>query len=61
MRCGVPYHTQKGGVAKSPQTLRHQVTGKDCAIVGNGGSALREPFYGEAIDKHDVVLRFNQV
>lgn len=29
--------------------------------MGNGGSLLSEPFYGDQIDKHAIVLRMNQV
>jgi len=30
-----------------------------CAVVGNAGTLLKSKAYGEAIDKHDVVMRFN--
>lgn len=34
------------------------LSSKDCAIVGNSGKILEEPF-GEEIERHDCVVRFN--
>ena len=54
------------GVAELPSTsLIHALpnSGKkkynSCAIVGNAGTLLKSKAYGEAIDKHDIVMRFN--
>ena len=54
------------GAAELPSTsLIHALpnSGKkkynSCAVVGNAGTLLKSKEYGEAIDKHDVVMRFN--
>jgi hypothetical protein len=54
------------GAAELPSTsLIHALpnSGKkkynSCAVVGNAGTLLKSKAYGEAIDKHDVVMRFN--
>eukprot|EP00241_Pyramimonas_parkeae_P006969 CAMPEP_0114255982 /NCGR_PEP_ID=MMETSP0058-20121206/17883_1 /TAXON_ID=36894 /ORGANISM="Pyramimonas parkeae, CCMP726" /LENGTH=339 /DNA_ID=CAMNT_0001370465 /DNA_START=226 /DNA_END=1245 /DNA_ORIENTATION=- len=49
-----------GEYVKDELSLRRQLENQDCAIVGNGGSLLSEPFYGDQIDKHAIVLRMNQ-
>eukprot|EP00240_Pyramimonas_obovata_P005294 CAMPEP_0118949632 /NCGR_PEP_ID=MMETSP1169-20130426/50004_1 /TAXON_ID=36882 /ORGANISM="Pyramimonas obovata, Strain CCMP722" /LENGTH=391 /DNA_ID=CAMNT_0006896317 /DNA_START=224 /DNA_END=1395 /DNA_ORIENTATION=+ len=46
--------------AMNNDEFKKMLQGKKCAVVGNSGGLLKEPFYGEQIDQHDVVLRLNQ-
>eukprot|EP00240_Pyramimonas_obovata_P005417 CAMPEP_0118943782 /NCGR_PEP_ID=MMETSP1169-20130426/39024_1 /TAXON_ID=36882 /ORGANISM="Pyramimonas obovata, Strain CCMP722" /LENGTH=385 /DNA_ID=CAMNT_0006889113 /DNA_START=132 /DNA_END=1286 /DNA_ORIENTATION=+ len=53
-----PFKAEYGALKE--HSFEDTVNGATCAVVGNSGALLRPPFFGAAIDAHDVVMRLNQ-